>query len=134
MLANVNSVDLPNRKCNVTTVSGNSTLEYEVSLQAVISDGLLIEPSIDSTVFVLFSKYTLPFIVQFGDISSYSFNGVEFGGLVKVKELTKKLNSLEEKVNTILTWALSVSPPLTSTQILPTMQIEIENKTIQHGS
>ena len=131
---NVNNVDVNNRICNVTTITGESIISFDVQLMAGVADGFIIVPKVDSMVYVLSSKYTLPFVVQYSDVESYNLNGVEFGGLVKVIELTKKLNAIENKLNDIITWGATVSPPFTSAPIIPTQQIEIENKTVQHGS
>lgn len=130
----VNSVDVSNRVCHVTTITGDSTIDFDVQLMAGVADGLIIVPKIDSMVYVLSSKYTLPFIIQYSDVDSYILNGFEFGGIVKVIELTQKLNDLENKINTIIMWGASVTPPLTTQPLVITQQDEIENKTIQHGS
>jgi hypothetical protein len=137
----VNSVDLANRKANVTTITGQSTIDFDVQLQAGIADGLLIEPLVDSMVYVLMSKYTLPFIVQYSDVVSLSINGSELGGLVKVIELTQKLNALENKVNDIIT-AYNLhghsgfnlpTDGLVVGNLIPTIQNDIENTVIKHG-
>ena len=140
----VNSVDLGNRKANVTTITGQSTLDFDVQLQAGIADGLVIEPLVGSMVYVLTSKYTLPFIVQYSDIVSLTMNGSEFGGLVKVIELTQKINALENKVNDLITKfnththvaagsPTSISNLVVSGTLTPTQQNEIENIVIKHG-
>lgn len=132
--ATVNSVDLDKRFCNVTTITGNSTLDFDVQLMAEVADGLLIEPKVNSTVFILMSKYTLPFIVQYSDVVTYALNGNEFGGLVKVIELTQKLNALEQKINELILWGATVSPAFTSQPLAITAQAELENTSIMHGS
>lgn len=144
---NVKSVDLDNRTCEVITTTGNASVKFTAKLQAGVGDGLLIEPVVDRTVYVLFSKYTLPFVVQYSDIASYMLNGDEFGGIVKVIELTSKLNAIENDINVLKTVFSSwVTVPndggaalkaITSTwfgqQLSVTTQSEIENKTVQHG-
>ena len=117
----------------MTTITGNARLTFDVQLMAGVADGFLIEPKVGSMVFVLMSKYTLPFVVQYSDVVSYSLNGDEFGGLVKVIELTEKINALEQKINEIITWGASVTPPLPSTPLVLTQQSELENLTVQHG-
>lgn len=99
---NVNSVDLSNRTANVTTITGTANLTFDALLTAGISDGFVVTPEVNSMVYVLMSKYTLPFIVTFSDIMQFDIMGGEFGGLVKVVELTQKLNNLENKVNEII--------------------------------
>ena len=129
----VNSVDVAKRSCNVTTVTGNATLTFDAQLMAGVADGILIVPEVESFVYVLRSKYTIPFIIAYSDIVQYVLMGGEFGGLVKVVELTQKLNALEEKINQILTWSGTVSPPFTSPALSLTLQAEIENTSVKHG-
>ena len=80
------------------------------------------------------SKYTLPFVIQYSDIESYALNGNEFGGVVKVIELTQKINALEQKINELIVWGATVTPPLTTSPMVLTQQSEIENTTVAHGS
>lgn len=129
----VNSVDVDNRTANVTTITGHVKIDIDAQLQAGIADGIVITPEVGSMVYVLMSKYTLPFIIQYSDFVSLTINGDEFGGLTKVIELTQKLNALENKINTIITWGASVTPPLTTTPLTPTLQSEIENTIVKHG-
>lgn len=130
----VQNVDLDARICTVSTITGNSQISFDVQLMAGVADGLLIEPAIDSMVYVLMSKYSLPFIVQYSDVVKYLFNGDEFGGLVKVIALTQKLNAIEEKINNIITWGAGVVPPFVGVPLVPTQQAEIENTSVNHGS
>lgn len=130
----VDSVDPDNRVCSVTTITGSSSLSFDAQLMAGVADGFLIEPVVGSMVFVLLSTYTLPFVVQYSDVTAYAINGDEFGGMVKVIELTQKLNALEQKVNQIIAWGAGVTPPLAATPLTVTQQAEIENTTVQHGN
>ena len=132
--ATVNSVDLDKRVCSVTTTTGNATLDFDAQLMAGVADGLLMQPKINSTVFILMSKYTLPFVIQYSDIESYALNGNEFGGVAKVIELTQKINDLEQKINELIVWGATVTPPLTTSAMVLTQQAEIENTTVAHGS
>jgi hypothetical protein len=143
---NVNSVDLSNRTANVTTITGTADLTFDALITAGISDGFVTTPEVGSMVFVLMSKYTLPFIVTFSDITQFDIMGGEFGGLVKVVELTQKLNDLENKVNDIIenfivhthTSAVVGAQTSPTSQVIGepleiTQQAEIENINIKHG-
>ncbi|MBC7382249.1 MAG: hypothetical protein H7296_04545 [Bacteroidia bacterium] len=138
----VNSVDIEKRNCNVTTVTGNATLTFDAMLTAGVSDGIIVIPQVDSFVFVLKSKYTIPFVVLYSDIEKLVLKGGEFGGFVKVIELTQKINNLENKVNELITIfnahshsALNVpTSSIISSQLIPTERAEIENQNITHGA
>jgi len=118
--AEVDSVNISERTCNVTTVSGkNQTAIENVKLMSAIDDGVLFIPSIGSTVQVLFSNYNLPFVVQYSEIDKILFisgssqlqiidgkimlNDGSKGGLIEVIPLVQKLNNLENLVNDLST-------------------------------
>ena len=130
----VNSVDTTKRTCNVTTITGNATLSFDAQLMAGVADGVLIIPEIESYVFVLKSKYTIPFVILYSDIDSVSFMGGEFGGIVKVAELVKKINDLEKRLNEIAIWSGTVSPPLISNPLILTKRADLENTSVKHGT
>lgn len=141
----VDSVDLEKRTCRVTTITGSAGVTFDAQLSAGVADGTLAEPAVDSMVYVLMSISQLPFVVQYSDIVSYVFLGGEYGGLVKVVELTEKLNNLENKVKDIilkynaLTMPVSGStagPPtvLIVDDLTPTQRADIENVKIKHGA
>jgi len=134
----VSKVDEAAGTCDVDAITGSATTEIQgVELQTVVSDGLLIIPKIGSEVKVLFSKYTTPFIVQYSEVEKMylsgtliQFNDGKLGGLVTVNELVNKLNALENKLNSIITWGATVTPPLVTTPLIPTVRDEIENTII----
>jgi hypothetical protein len=103
------SVDEAAGTCLVEAVTGKATTTIDgVELQTTISDGLLMVPKIDSEVKVLFSTYTTPFIVQFGDVEKIyiaadliQFNDGALNGMVKITPLVDKLNALEKDINTL---------------------------------
>jgi hypothetical protein len=143
--------------CNVDAVSGNtSTPLTNVQFQAAVGDGIDAEPSIGSQVYVLLSKYNNPVIVSYSDIENLyiaaatliQFNDGSFGGLVKVIELTQKLNNLENKVNDVISkfnthvhsgvqtggGTSAVPTSIVSGNLTPTNRNDIENTVITHGS
>ena len=103
-------------------------------------------PKVESDVLVLFSKNNNPFIVQYSEVENYVLNGTDFGGMVKVIELTEKINNLEKKLNDLITacsnqivtlapsGTFPLAPYFTSvTPLIETQQSEIENTIIKHG-
>lgn len=124
--------------CTVEAISGNATTEIKnVEFQTVVSDGILIIPRLNSEVKVLFSKYTDPFIVQYSEVEKIYLSAEitqwedgSLGGMVKVIDLTQKLNDIENKINTIITWGATVTPPLATSPLIPTQRADIENTKI----
>lgn len=145
--ATIISVDSTSRLCVCQVVSGKaSNIINDVRLMATADDGLLIIPTIGSSVCVIISDYNDPYISQYSGIDKIILRGGDLGGLVRVINLTTKLNNLESKVNDLVTkfaahthTVVSVGSP-TSPNLLPvvgsltpTQQTEIENKLITHG-
>jgi len=105
---------------------------------------------------VIFSQNIEPFAVQFSKIKNITifasdkiqFNDGSFGGLVKVQELTDKINALENDLNNLKLLFQSWTPvpsdggavlkALSSTwagqTITSTVKSDLENTTILHGT
>lgn len=154
--ATVESVDNSSRSCSCTVVDGHT--EYflpTVKLMAVVDDGLFIEPTIGSTVKVIFSAKVEPFICQYSEIenitivarTNITLNDGTFGGLVKINDLIAKLNTIEMDLNTLKSLIASWTPipadgglslktltaPWSGKVITPTLVIELENPSVIHG-
>jgi hypothetical protein len=148
------SVDLTARTCTVIPITGKSDTEIEgVKLQSDDSDGELKAPADESTVVVGMSSAVDAFVFLFSDIDSISWKGGNFGGLVKVEDVTTKLNNIENKLNDLInsytahthvaTLAVSgasaagttnpaiIVPPINT--LTPTKKSDIENTKIKHG-
>jgi hypothetical protein len=157
----VNSVDVESRTCNCTEITGQAGIEIpNVQIQPEVCDGILLVPSVGSTVLVTYSKYNPPFVSMFSDIDrvfivagnaglnisedTVVLNDGSFGGLVKVADLISKLNNLENLVNDLITkynlhthpvsGANTLIPAVIETgSLTPTLQDELENKKVTHG-
>lgn len=171
----VKSVDEDKSTCTVLVKGINESVEVpNVNLQVGVCDGLQIIPAVDSEVLIITSTYNQSYIIQYSDVDKYylqvgdsemtinndgtmQLNDGSYDGLVKVKELTDKLNALEDDVNnlkTILQTALTttVNEPGNGApsafqialnaataswygqQLQPTQQQDIENDRITHGT
>ena len=141
----VDSIDLINLICYCIPLNGDADL-VGVRLMANIDNGFLLIPEVDSIVVVSFLSDSSAYVSLVSKVSEVHLNGKNFDGLVKVQELTDKLNALENKVNDlitacssqIVTLAPSGTFPLASfftsvTPLVPTQQLEIENITILQG-
>lgn len=146
LFAEVESVDMDERTCTVIPISGSSDAKIEgVSLSIDRNDGEIKKPKVGSTVGVATSKNIDPFVIAWSDIDEIILKGGNYNGLVKVKELTEKLNNLENAFNQHLalynahthpvSGAVTLIPAAIDTNVLVnTTQTEIENKTIKHGN
>ena len=157
--ASVESVDETTRTCVVDVVNGMGQTKIEnVLLMSGIDDGMFLVPAIGSTVFVSYSTFNQPFVSLFSELqkvvfivgdytlqmtsAGVQFNGGSLGGLVKVIDLTAKLNNLENKVNALITaynghihpassGTTSPTTSLVTGTLTPTQQQDIENGKIK---
>ena len=165
VMCEVVSVDEAKRTCNVTTISNDVELEIpDVMLQASVDNGFIIVPSVGSNVIILNQEKMHPCVVMYSSVSKvlaiqplWQFNKGDNAGMVKVIELTQKLNAVENDLNNlklllqtmvnaivaagtvsvpVLSGTLSgyFSPllPYTAQVITPTTQTEIEDTKITH--
>lgn len=116
----VDSVDKTSRTCECTAISGNSTTKLSgVQLMTEVSDGLLLLPSVGSTVMVGKSTRNIAFVLMYSDVDSIVMLGGDLGGLVKVIDLVAKINALENLVNNILTTLKNTTIPLAPSGTYP---------------
>lgn len=156
--AEVTTVDEGARTCDVKTIGGDTPLEIpDVRLMAEVEDGTLILPAVGSIVIVTYNKNLKPFISQFSEVKKivwtvgkssldvtddkkFVFNDGENFGLVKVKELTQKLNDIENLLNAFIGVYNGHSHPSNGAPTgaqqtdvaTPTQQSDIENTDIKH--
>lgn len=135
--------------------------------------GQTIFPKLNSKVIVSFLSRDIAYVDMFSEIEEVSIvnqtsykvvsknitiNGDDYDGMVKIQELTEKLNNLENAYNSLLTQfkafqnlynthvhtgvvsgpsATGITTPVTvdsDNPLTPTQQSEIENPNIKHGS
>jgi hypothetical protein len=160
----VESVDLSTRTCDCSIIDGNLTSDLPgVALMAEVDDGVLIVPTVGSTVKVLFSININPIVVQFSEIDSITiiaagqitFDGSSFGGLVKVTDaddpdagVLARLNKIENDLNMLKTiftsWvpvpadggaALHIAAANWAVEeLIPTVISQLENLKVVHGN
>lgn len=167
VMCEVVSVDEAKRTCNVTTISNDVELEIpDVMLQASVDNGFIIVPSVGSNVIILNQEKIHPCVVMYSSVSKvlaiqplWQFNKGDNAGMVKVIELTQKLNAVENDLNnlklllqtmvnamlsatsgaptspvlnSVLSGYFSPLLPYTTQVITPTTQTEIEDTKITH--
>ena len=148
--AEVNSVSMTDRTCEVTMIGGKSANTLTVRLMASADDGLLIKPTIGSTIVVMMSEYTAPFVAKYSGVDSITMLGGDLKGLVKLDNVVTQLNNLEDfvkdlaqKYNAHTHPYVNVSAAATTSPILPpdqetgvitnTQASDLENTNITQG-
>lgn len=112
--------------------------------------GIVVIPEVGSQVLVIFFSKTVAFMLQCSKAKKIVFNGGELGGLVKIEELIKKINQLEDKLKNhqhgyipypggvasptpvATTPATTAVPPDMTLQFENTKQEEIEDENVKH--
>ncbi len=115
----------------------------EVRLQTETSNGVLLIPAVDSFVIIAPIDDFEYIVVMYSALDSIQFLDGSFGGLVKVVDLVTKLNNLENKVNSLITYINShthasngtpPSPSFVGGSLTPTVRNDIENTKVTHGN
>ena len=141
----VNSIDKPNRMCNVTKVGGETSGQLDVRLMASKDDGCYVIPVLDSNVIVIGSNNVTPFVAQFSEVESIEWLGGENDGVPLVNPLLEKLNNLENDINTLKSafssWLVvpndggaalkAISATWAGQQLQPTQKQDIEHTKIK---
>jgi hypothetical protein len=147
--ATVISVDKSKRNCVCQALSGKTqnTLN-DVRLMASLDDGMLLLPSIGSTVVIMRNELIDPVIIQYSQVDQIIFNGGDLGGLVKVLSVVDRLNKIENALNDLAskfnahthiltltsgtgTAAVPMNPETTT--LIKTVRNDIENTKILQG-
>lgn len=147
ILATVDSVDVANKYCEVTTLDG-ATIRQVRLLPQTASGVLFIQPKQNSFVIIHQISDNDYYVAMFSQIDEIDLGGTTYGGLVEVANLITKMNNLENKVNSMITTfnahvhggvtsgvALSaISTSLVAGSLTPTVQSDLENTVIKHGN
>lgn len=145
--ATVETVDIPSRTCLCTAITGPKGSELpDVRLMPIVDDGMLLVPSVGSTVTILYSIFTAPIIIGYTQLDKIVFQGGDLGGLPQILPLIVKLNNLENLVNDLIAkynlhthGVVSVGSPTSqplvqeSGTLTPTVRADLENVNITQG-
>lgn len=141
------SVDENARTAQCRTINTDAEVTFTVRLMPTVDDGVLVVPTVGSTVTVSTDLNCEAIVVAFTETDKIVLRGGQFDGLVKVAELTTKLNNAENKINAIINAynahvhpgvtsgpsSTAVTPSIVAGTLTPTNQSEIENENITHG-
>lgn len=146
----VTSVDKTEDTCEVKLIENDSE-RFEVQLRAVVDsakNGLIIYPAEGSNVLVsiIGNNDADCFIVQYSEVDEIVYMDGTNGGLIKIIDLVKKLNNIENDVNSLKT-AMSSWIPVAQDggaalkgvvsswagqQLTPTVVGDMENEKFKH--
>lgn len=162
-ICEVISVDIENQTADLQPLDGSA--EILDALIQVAENGVLIEPKVNSLVACVFVSKELAVIVNHSEIKQFGFqienisfvankdeiqlNGDTYKGLVKVEQLTQKLNAIETAFNQLVNefnahthnapqapagTLPTLTPLVPSTQNLNSTQVgDLENEKVKHG-
>lgn len=163
VMGTVTSVNETDKTCNVDITLGDACQSVsDVSLNASSNDGFTQFPAVESDILIALMPDNSAYMVACEDItkavcyidtdnkfefdsSGFIWNDGNNGGLVKVIELTQKVNNLETLVNNLLVTLKATTIPLAPSgtypfaplyaaynTLTPTTQTEIEDTKIKH--
>ncbi len=149
IIGKVISYDSDTQTCEVEPINGAANVLQARLLTGHTSNktGILIIPKINSNVIINFISKDLAYIAMFEDIENIYFNGDQFGGLIKIDELVTRLNTVEDKLTSLITkfnahvhTGVITGAGSTGTTTTPetsdhgtTLKNDIENPIIKHG-
>jgi len=146
--AEVLSYDKGGRNCSVKLITGKSGSTIDnVRLMPEVDDGILILPTVGSTVTILITTFGEPTVVGYSEVDEIIFRGGDLGGLVKLLEALKSFNRIEEDINNLKQLFSSWTPipndggaalksavaPWLSQQLPVTKRTDLENEKITQG-
>ena len=136
MVCEVTNVSASERTCTVQPLSDNLQ-PFPAQLMADIDDGVLILPTVGSTVKIMLSELITPTVIQFSQVdeillvgggsavkvydSGVELQGDEYGGLMKVTPSVKAWNDLQNDVNTLKAQLLALTSAITGIGAIPVL-------------
>jgi hypothetical protein len=135
-------VDADARICSAQAISGKTTADLsEVLLMPVNDDGLLLVPTVGSTILVAYGKDVQPCVVMFSELDSATLwvNGVitlkdgNLGGIPVVAGLLEALNAIQNAFNALNSKVNGLAPTPVIPNLPLTQRTDIENLNVTHG-
>ena len=151
VICTVLSVDTTNQTIDAKPLTSKSSVNFEGAYLGASEDeknnGLLYIPKVGSLVGIIQQSSIYSRVVLFSEIESISFLGGAFGGLIKIEELVKKVNTIEQDLNDLkqafTSWVVvptdggaalkAITSTWASATITETKRTDIENEKIKHG-
>lgn len=97
--ATIDSVDIDSRTCVCTLIDNHTEYQITAKLTATVDDGLLLIPSIDSTVKIILSRDVEPFVCQYSGLEEVRIDAVDKIVFNNGENTTAKADILHEELN-----------------------------------
>ncbi len=146
IICTVIDIDTATNTCTCLPIDGVSGPITNVLMVADLNTEPTSKPNINSQVMVSLIDNNTGYISLGGSVKSVALAGKDFGGMVIVEELVKKLNNIENLLNNLIgvynqhthvvaSFGTSATPlPIESSTVSPTVASDIENIVVNHGS
>ena len=148
LVCTVKSYDTDTKTCYCIPINNDADIQQvRINPQSNL-DGFIIFPKLNSLVLVSFLSDSSAYIAMFSEVDEVHLAGAEYGGIVKVENLTSKLNNIENNINNLIT-AITAWVPVPSdggaalkvaltawltSSLTPTVRGNLENLVVKHGS
>ena len=151
VICTVISVDTDSQTIDAKPLTSKSSVNFEGAFLGASEEeknnGLLYIPKIGSLVGIIQQSSIYSRVVLFSEIESINFLGGAYGGLIKIEELVKKVNAIEQDLNDLkqafTSWLVvpsdgggalkAITSTWSSAIITETQKSELENTKIKHG-
>jgi len=137
IVCNVSDVNLLTKLCACKPIDGGAVIT-NVRLMANNNTGFFIVPKNNSIVVVTMINKSSGYVSMFSEVDEIQLNGNSFGGLVKVTDLTTKLNllvtELQAQLTLIAAGIVAGGGTYTPATLSTFLQTNFENTTVKHGT
>jgi len=132
VLCKVSDIDLATFTCTCTPTNGDAEF-YDVLLNADADKGFTLIPANGSLVIVQQTSQATAYVSMVSKVDQVYIAGDANGGLVKVTELTTKLNQLVTQISANFT-AIAAIYPYTIVPLTPFTPTDYQNLKVKHGN
>lgn len=128
----VSDIDLVSFTCTCTPIDGSAEF-FDVLLNANADKGFTLIPTDNSVVIVQQTSQSTAYVSMVSNVDQIYLAGDVNGGLVKVTELTAKLNQLVTQIAANFE-AIAATYPYATVPLTPFSPTDYQNTTVKHGN
>jgi hypothetical protein len=132
VMCNVSDIDLATFTCTCTPINGDAEF-YDVLLNADADKGFTLIPANGSLVIIQQTSQANAYVTMVSKVDQVYLAGDANGGLVKVTDLTAKLNQLVTQISANFT-AIAAIYPYTIVPLTPFVPTDYQNLKVKHGN